>query len=170
MTPTIAEVKSVVDCLRPPQAGGRCGEPGLASAAGALRNCDYYILVDAARTSDIENHQTTRESPPPAPAPPLESLPKICGVKIPPQDSTANQRSATADTAHTTLKNPELPPTWVRSTVRSRVPVRSSRRLPRYDTPKHRTVHPEPLIRRSPPNQEQSPFNQTADVRSTKLR
>ncbi|KAM0712242.1 hypothetical protein Q7P37_011336 [Cladosporium fusiforme] len=48
-------------------------------------------------------------------------------------DTDTDFHSRHTDDSDDNSKTPEQPPTWVRSTVRSRVPVRSSRRPPRYD-------------------------------------
>jgi hypothetical protein len=60
---------------------------------------------------------------------------RICatGKRTTAQEPPRLTLSATQTTPDDTSKTPDQTPTWVRFTVRSRVPVRSSRRPPRYD-------------------------------------
>lgn len=90
----------------------------------ATSNPSHNRYVSAAITASPPAHQTRCRCDPG----------EFCAQNpASPGRKTDFSSSCATDDSDDKSKTPDQPPTWVRSTARSRVPVRSSRRPPRYD-------------------------------------
>jgi hypothetical protein len=118
-------------------------------ASGCAKNFGHWARIwhrrlateeyPVSHSDDVKSIEQVRRIPPLASDPPARR--NCCPPKL--RTGKTHRRRTTktdsfcprhTDDSDDTSKTPDQTPTWVRFTVRSRVPVRSSRRLPRYDS------------------------------------